>query len=136
MQLITSGGVMNSIFLGLITLAFLVLVGFVIYFLYELKKTLISLRQHMATSEETLKSTTEELQMTLRSVRKITDDVGTVTDDVKEFSGSIRQIGENVKQISSVVGMVTTTSFIQVSGIKAGIKAGFGYFLKNILAKR
>jgi uncharacterized protein YoxC len=135
-RLFTSGGVMNSIFLGIITLAFLVLVGFVVYILLELKKSLISLRQSIATTEEILKSTTEELQLTLRSVRKVTDDVGVVTGDVKELSGSIRQIGENVKQISSVVGMVTTTSVVQASGLKAGIKAGFGYFLKNILAKR
>jgi uncharacterized protein YoxC len=135
MQHTTSGGDMNSIFLGLITFAFLVLVGFIVHVLLELKKSLISLRQSMAATDEILKSTTEELQITLRSVRKVTDDVGIVTGDAKELSGSIRQIGENVQRISSVVGMVTTTSVVQASGLKAGIKAGVGYFLKNILAK-
>jgi uncharacterized protein YoxC len=126
---------MNSLFFGLITLAILVLVGFVVYILLELKKTINALKQFIETTENTLKPTTEELQMTLKSVRKITDDVGVVTADVRLISGSIREIGENVQRMSEVVGMVTTTSVVQASGLKAGIKAGFEYFLKNLFAK-
>lgn len=127
---------MDSIFLGVITFAFLVLVGFVVYVFLEVKITLISLRQYMAATEDILKSTAEELHISLRSLQKITDNVGIVTDDVKEFSASLRQIGRNAKQLSSVVGTVTTTSCIQVAGFKAGIRAGFGYFLKNFLSKK
>jgi len=126
---------MNSIFFGLITLAILVLVGFIIYFLHELKKTLNSLMQYMETTEATLKSTTEELQMTLRSVRRITDDVGVVADDARMFSGSIRSIGESVKRVSGVLSIASTACVLQTSGIAAGVKAGLEYFLRNLLRR-
>jgi hypothetical protein len=68
-------------------------------------------------------------------VRKITDDVGVVTEDVKGLSGSIRDMSENVKYVSEAVSTITKISVVQVSGVKAGIKAGFEYFIKNVLAK-
>jgi len=70
---------MNIVFFGLITLAVLVLAGFVLYIILELKKTIDSLKQSVESMEKTLIPTIEELHMTLRSVRKITDDVGGVS---------------------------------------------------------
>jgi len=126
---------MNSLFFGLISLAVLVLTGFIIYIVFELKKTIESVRLSVESTEKVLIPTVEELQMTLKSVRKITDDVGVVTEDVKALSGSIREISEYVKQVSEAVGTITKTSAVQVSGVRAGIKAGFGYFIKNLFTK-
>ena len=126
---------MNNLFFGLITLAVLVLTGFIVYIILELKKTINSVRITMESIEKTLIPTVEELQMTLKSVRKITDDVGVVTEEVKGLSGSIREMSENVKYVSEAVSRITTNSVAQVSGVRAGIKAGFGYFIKNLLTK-
>ena len=126
---------MNYLFFGLITLAVLVLTGFIIYIILELKKTIDSVKLSMESIEKILIPTVEELQMTFKSVRKITDDVGVVTEDVKGLSGSIREISANVKQVSEAVSTITKTSAVQVSGVKAGVKAGFGYFIKNLFAK-
>ena len=127
---------MNYMFFGLITLAVLVLTGFIIYIILELKKTIDSVKLSMESIEKILIPTMEELQMTFKSVRKITDDVGVVTEDVKGLSGSIREISANVKQVSEAVSTITKTSAVQVTGLKAGVRAGFGYFIKNFLAKR
>jgi archaellum component FlaC len=89
----------------------------------------------MESIERVIIPTVEELQMTLKSVRKITDDVGVVTEEVKGLSGSIREIRENVKCVSEAVSAITKNSVVQVSGVKAGVKAGFEYFIKNLLAK-
>jgi uncharacterized protein YoxC len=126
---------MNNIFLGLITLAVLVLTGFIIYIILELKKTIDSVKLSMESIEKVLIPTVEELQVTLKSVRKITDDVGVVTEGVKGLSGSIREISENVKYASEAVSTITKTSVVEVSGVRAGIKAGFEYFIKNLLTK-
>ena len=72
---------MNNLFFGLITLAVLVLTGFIIYLILELKKTINSVKLSMESIEKVLIPTVEELQMTLKSVRKITDDVGVVTEE-------------------------------------------------------
>jgi uncharacterized protein YoxC len=126
---------MNSLFIGLITLAVFVLTGFIIYLILELRKTINSVKLSMESIEKVIIPTVEELQMTLKSVRKITDDVGVVTEEVKGLSGSIREIRENVKCVSEAVSAITKNSVVQVSGVKAGVKAGFEYFIKNLLAK-
>ena len=126
---------MNNLFLGLITLAVLVLTGFIVYLILELKKSIDSVKLSMESIEKVLIPTVEELQMNLKSVRKITDDVGIVTESVKGFADSIREMSENVKQVSEAVSAITKTSVVEVSGVKAGIKAGFEYFIKNLFTK-
>ena len=126
---------MNNLFLGLITLAVLVLTGFIVYIILELKKTISSLRITLESIQKTLIPTVEELQMTLKSIRKITDDVGAVSEEVKGLSGSVREMSENVKYASEAVSRITTNSAAQISGVRAGIKAGFGYFISNLLTK-
>lgn len=135
-DIICKGVFMNIVFFGLITLAVLVLTGFVIYIILELKKTIDSLKQSVESMEKTLIPTIEELHMTLRSVRKITDDVGVVSEDVKGLSGSIREVSENVKYVTETVSRLTTNSVVHVSGLKAGIRAGFGYILKSLFEKK
>jgi uncharacterized protein YoxC len=127
---------MNNVFLGLITLAVLVLTGFLIYLILELKKSIDSVKLSMESLEKVLIPTVEELQMNLKSVRKITDDVGVVTENVKSLSDSIHAMSDNVKQVSEAVSTITRTSVVEVSSVKAGIKAGFEYFIKNLLTKR
>jgi uncharacterized protein YoxC len=126
---------MNNLFFGLITLAILVLTGFIIYIILELKKTISSLRITVESINKTLIPTVEELQMTFKSVRKITDDVGVVSEEVKGLSGSVHEMSENVKYASEAVSRITTNSVAQISGVRAGIKAGFGYFIGNLLTK-
>jgi uncharacterized protein YoxC len=126
---------MNNLFFGLITLAILVLTGFIVYIILELKKTIVSVKLSMESIEKVLIPTVEELQVTLKSVRKITDDVGVVTEGVKGLSGSIREMSENVKYVSEAVSTITKNSVVEVSGVKAGVKAGFEYFIKNLLTK-
>jgi uncharacterized protein YoxC len=131
----SEGGFMNNIFFGLITLAILVLAGFVVYAVLALKKTLDSVKKFIETTENSLVPAVEEIQLTLRSVRKITDDTGAVTEDVKVLSASVREMGDSVKRINSVVNTALCASTSQVAGLKAGLKAGLVYFLKNMLSK-
>lgn len=123
---------MNNLFLGIIALAVLVLAGFVIYLIIDLKKTLASLNRFITMTEDTLQPMVDELQMTLKSVRKITDDVGTVTEDARRMSGSLRDIGDNVQIVSRAVREVATESVTGATALKAGLKAGFAYFMRNI----
>jgi len=127
---------MNNLFFGLITLAVLVLTGFIVYLILELKKTISSLRITLESLEKKIVPTVEEVQITLKSVRKITDDVGVVSEEVKGISGSVREMSENVKYASEVISRITTNSVAQISGVRAGIKAGIGYFISNLLTKR
>jgi uncharacterized protein YoxC len=126
---------MNTVFLGLITLAVLVLTGFIVYIILELKKTISSLRVTVESLGKTIIPTVEELQMTLKSVRKITDNAGVVSEEVKGLSGSVREMSENVKYATEAVSRITTNSVVQISALKAGIKAGLGYLISSLLTK-
>ena len=67
----TRGGYwMNTLLLGIITLAAVILVIYSVYLTFRIKKTLATVNQFLASTEETLKPTLHEVQMTLQSIRK------------------------------------------------------------------
>lgn len=125
---------MNTVLLVVLTLAIIVIGGYVVYLIIDLRVTIKSLKAFMATTEETLKPTLEELQLTLKSTRKITDNVGIVTDDIKNLTGSVREIGDNVRLISTNVSKLASISATEAPALKAGIKAGVEYLVKNLFA--
>ena len=127
---------MNTVLLGIIALAVVLLVVYFIYLVTGIKKTLNTVNEFIVTTESSLKPTLEEVQVTLQSIRKVTDDVGIVTDDIKDMSGSVKRIGENIEEVSRAVKQTAATSLSETRGIKAGIKAGVGYFIRNACPRR
>ena len=89
---------MNQIWFALMTIAFLIVVCFLVYVLLELRKSARALTDFLRTTEDSLKPAMEELQQTLKSMRKVTDDVNSVTEDIRLVSGSARDIGQNLKK--------------------------------------
>jgi uncharacterized protein YoxC len=130
---------MNNLFLGIITVAVIVAAIIFIYVMVELRKTIHALRELVNTMENSLKPTIVELQGTLKSVKHVANNVTTVSEDVKILSGSLREVGENVKRVSRDIGHVvdfvdgiTSSATVEASGLKAGIKAGLWYLVKNL----
>ncbi len=126
---------MNEIWFALMAIAFLVVVGFFIYVLLELRKSARALTEFLKTTEESLKPTMEELQLTLRSLRKVTDDVNEITGDIRTISGSTRDIGRNLKKVSELVNEVSSETIIKVSGLRVAIRTALEVLLKNIFLK-
>ena len=126
---------MNEIWFTLMAIAFLVVVGFFIYVLLELRKSARALTEFLKTTEESLKPTMEELQLTLRSLRKVTDDVNEITGDIRTISGSTRDIGRNLKKVSELVNEVSSETIIKVSGLRVGIRTALEVLLKNVFLK-
>jgi len=126
---------MNEIWFALMAIAFLVVVGFFIYVLLELRKSARALTEFLKTTEESLKPTMEELQLTLRSLRKVTDDVNEITGDIRTISGSTRDIGRNLKKVSELVNEVSSETIIKVSGLRVGIRTALEVLLKNVFLK-
>ena len=129
---------MNNLFLGLITAAVIVLVIIFAYVMLDLRRTIRALKELLNTTENSLKPTVAELQETLKSVRSVANNVTTVSEDVKILSGALRDVGENVKRVSedvrhlvSFVNEMSSSAVVEASGLKAGVKAGFWFFLKN-----
>lgn len=133
---------MSTIFFGLITLAFIAGVIIFILVMIELKGSIKELRELIRTTERTIKPTLIELQETLKSLRYFTDNINEVTEDVRVFSGSIKEVGEsvrianeNVRHLSSLLGNIGSLARAELSGVKAGIGAGFQSLLKSLLKR-
>ena len=131
---------MNSLFLGLITAAVIAAVIIFVYVTLDLRRMMRALEKLAGTVENSFKPTVTELQETLRSVRNVADDITTISEDIRNFSGALRDVGENVKRVSaeiehlaSFVDGITSSAVVEASGLKAGVKAGFWFFLKNLL---
>ena len=133
---------MNTIFLGVITLASVVAVVIFIVVMVELRGAIKRLKELVRTTESSLKPTLVELQQTLKSVRTLADNITNVTEDFQVFSDSVRGVGANVKNVSDhverlseFVGNITSTTVAEASGLKAGIRTGFLVFFKNLFRK-
>ena len=129
------GEEMTTLLLSIITLACVVLVIVLIYVLLELRQATQKLEQFITTSETSLKPTFDELPGTIRSIRHIAENIATVTDDVQTLSGSVREVGENIRLTSGYIEEIASSSSVQVSGLRAGIRAGFNVLVNNLLAK-
>ena len=126
---------MTTFLLSIITLSCVVLVIVLIYVLLELRVATRKLEQFISTSEASLKPALDELPGTIRSIRYIAENIATVTDDVKTLSGSVREVGENIRLTSGYIEGIAASSSVQVSGLKAGIRAGLNVLVNNLLTK-
>jgi len=129
------GEKMTTLLLSVITLACVVLVVVLVYVLLELRQATRKLEQFIGMSESSLKPTLDELPETIRSIRNIAENIAAVADDVKTLSGSVREVGENIRLTSGYIEEIASSSSVQVSGLRAGIRAGFNVLVNNLLTK-
>lgn len=127
---------MNTVFLAVITIAFVVLVIMFFYITKDVRRSLATMDEFMKRTEDTLNPALEELQRSLRSVRNVTENITDMTDDVKTLTSSVREVGENIQQASRNIASLTTTSIAQTAGLKAGLKAGMQCLLSELLKKK
>jgi uncharacterized protein YoxC len=130
---------MSNFFLGLVIFSIIVAVIIFIWVMLELRKAIGALKELVSTTENSLEPTVAELQETLKSVRNVADNATVVSGDIKVLSGVLRDIGENVKRVSGdvkhlvdFVDGMTSSAVVEASGLKAGVKAGVWYFIKNV----
>jgi uncharacterized protein YoxC len=109
----------------------------------ELRGAIRGLKELLKTTESSLKPTLVEFQQTLKGVRVLTENVANVTEDIQVFSGSVKEVGENVKMVSGSVKHVsdfieeiTSSTGLEVSGLRAGIKTALKVFLKNLFRQK
>jgi uncharacterized protein YoxC len=127
---------MSNLFLGIITLAIVAAACVFVYVMIELRGALKTIREFLKTTEDNLYPTLEELRKSLRSARNVTDSATAIAEDVRTLSASVREVGESVRNVSRVVNAVTLSPFVQVSGLKAGIKAASEVLVKGFLSKK
>ncbi len=124
---------MNSeLFYVLFAVLFIVAVGVFVFVMVELRATSKALRDFIRTTDSSLKPTVEEFQQVIKTMKHATDNVADVSEDVKVFSGSVKSIGENLKHVSDLVESATSSTVVEVSSLRAGIRAAKDVFLRKL----
>lgn len=133
----------NQIFLGVATLAIVIAMIIFIVIMVDLRRAIRSFQVFLDTTGSEVKPTFTELQKCLKSLRDLAETTVEVTEDVRAFSESVRLIGEDVKTVSKsvketgqIVKGLTSSTLVEASGLKEGIKAGLGVFFKSLFGKR
>ena len=124
---------MNSeVFYVLFAVLFIVAVGVFVFVMVELRATSKALRDFIRTTDSSLKPTVEELQQVIKTMKHATDNVADVSEDVRVFSGSVKSIGENLKHVSDLVESATSSTVIEVSSLRAGIRAAKEVLIRKL----
>ena len=127
---------MSSVFLGLITLAVVVVAIYVVFLILEIKGFMRNTQETLQRLESNIDPALVEFSVTLKSVHGLTDNINEITDDVKSVSSSVREVAENVRNVSRLVGSFSAVPVIESAAIRAGVKAGMGYALKSLLSRK
>jgi uncharacterized protein YoxC len=118
-----------------IALTFIVLVGFLIPALTEIRKTAFTIRKSMSDLDQQLKPVLKDLHELTSDLRTFVDGVTSRTDEVKSFMTALGDIGRSVSRINVVVGDVA--GMLNRSALlMTGVKAAGQYFLQRITYKR
>jgi len=135
----TTLATLNTVFLGLTTLAVLVLVAVGVFAFLEFRKTMRAVQPIAEIAEKSLPSAIAEANLTLKSLRDVTNEAIAIMQDIKETVEAGRAIAENVKQVSDSTKRFTRdvesfTSAIsgRLSGVQAGIRVALSVIEKGL----
>lgn len=122
---------MSDLFYIVIAVIAVVVSGFLIAALIEVRAAAREAATLLKTAETTIKPTMEELDETLKSLRNVSDQFGGVTEDVRQFSSAVSDVGGNIRDINKVIGILPA----RAAWISAGIKAALKVLAGNIIKK-
>ena len=117
-----------------IAITFIVLVGFMIPALIEIRKGAAAIRTFITDIESQLQPVLKELRELTSSLHILIDVIVSKTDEVKSFMAVIGDTGRNINRINVVIGAVTHIffrSFLWIIGLKAACRYGINRIAKK-----
>jgi uncharacterized protein YoxC len=119
---------------AVIALTFIVLAGFMISALIEIKKTAVSIRTYITDVQSQLQPILKEFNELTANLRLVTGALSSRTGEVKAFMDALGDTGRNISTINIVVGEAATLlcrSSLWLKGLKAASKYTVGRILKK-----
>jgi ABC-type transporter Mla subunit MlaD len=126
-----------EILLAMGVLTFIIYASFNIYYLIELRRTSLAMRQLITRTDE-------NLHPTLAALRHIFEDIGTITDNAAALSKSLRDAADAIGAAEKAIRTLyqsyeenfAEVARANVAGLKAGVKTGVVTLLKNLKDKK
>ena len=123
---------MNTLLSVILVVFLVVIAGFLIPLLLELKKTVVALR---ITTERKLNPALEELHLMLKNVRGISNTVNDITDNVRGLTDSLTEVSSRIHAVNQLVGGIGSSASVRALSLKAGVTAALTYLITNLLRK-
>lgn len=121
--------------LGIIT--FIVYAIFNVIYLIDVRKTSSALRQFIIKTEENLNPALAELTRTLEDIKKVTGDISVLVEKLRAAIGVILSVEKGIESLYGYyrhgLGQAAQSN---ISGLKAGLRAGVLSLLKNLKTKK
>jgi len=118
------------------TIGFFVVVGLLIYAIFEMKRTAAALDASLKSAEERLSPVLLETELCLRGVRKITDDVSAVTGSARNLADVSNEIVLNMKTLSSLISDLREGASLRAVAIRTGIKTAINVLMYQLKERR
>lgn len=127
---------MNQILLTIGLITFIVFAIFNIIYLIDLRKTSVALRRFIMKTDENINPALEELRRTLADIRKITGEVSAVAEKLRVAVGAIITVEKSIQSLYAYYKSgIAQAASSNISGLKAGVKAGVFNLIKNLRHK-
>lgn len=108
----------------ILTVGLLVLIGFVIAVLIQLRKTLRTFDELLTNINQDVPSVLSKLQLAL-------DGVNTEMEKVEQLVSSFQEVSDSVQNTTGFVQRAVATPFIRVAGLASGAGAIFARLVKR-----
>jgi ABC-type transporter Mla subunit MlaD len=110
-------------------------VGALVPTILELRRTSAQTTKFIGEMEQQLGATLKEAEETLRSIRAVTDDVGAVTGSARRLTESVSDTVLHVQHAAQGIDRTLLRAGSEVSALRAGIMAGLGALITNLLTR-
>ncbi len=116
---------MNETLLNIGITAFIIYAAVNIFYIIDLKRTSVAVREFIKNTAENLNPAAAELRGTIENIRKMTDEIGILTRNVRLVVDTTAAVEKGVKKLweyyKDDVGAVVGAN---IAGLKAGVKTG------------
>jgi uncharacterized protein YoxC len=124
-----------ELFLGIITVVLIILLGFIIYFILNIKNMLRSVESFVKTTQEPLILLLSELRESVERLNRIIKDIEDSTKNVQHLSKAIGELGALIDELNNFVKRTGLSFSIKTASIGVGIKTALGVLARGIIKK-
>lgn len=125
----------EQLFFVVIAAVVVILLGFLIPVILQLRKTAKSVENFLKATQESLTPLLSELKESAERLNKISENIEGAVSNVRHLANAVGEIGTMVDEVNDFVKQTGSSFSIKTASIGAGVKAVLGVLAKGIIKK-
>ncbi len=123
----------EQLFFVVIAAVVVILLGFLIPVILQLRKTAKSAENFLKVTQESLTPLLSELKESAERLNKISEDIEGSVSNVRHLANAVGEIGTMVDEVNNFVKQTGLSFSIKTASVGAGIKAVLSVLAKGII---